>query len=69
MIRSFGAKDPRLQLGAAAAAPTTGCDAHAALCCCLAVAVGELQPLPVRLALRAFRPVVDAACRRSRGRL
>lgn len=69
LLRSFGAENPRIQLGAAAAAPAAGCDAHAALCCRLAVAVGKLQPLAVGLALRAFRPVVDAACRGSRGRL
>lgn len=69
LLRSFGAEYPRIQLGAAAAAPTAGCNAHAALCCRLAVAVAELRPLAVGLALRAFRPVVDAACRGSRGRL
>lgn len=63
LLTSFGAENPRLQLGAAAAAPAAGRDAHAALGCCLAVAGGELQPLAVRLALRAFRPVVDAARR------
>lgn len=57
------------QLGAAAAAPAAGCDAHAALRCSLAVAVSALQPLAVRLALCAFRPVVDAARRGAGGRL
>lgn len=66
---SFGTEKTRLQLGAAAAAPAAGRDAHAALRCRLAVAVSELRPLAVRLALRALRPAVDAARRRSRGRL
>lgn len=65
---SFGAEDACFQLGAAAAAPAASCDAHAALRCSLAVAVSAIQPLPlqplaVRLALCAFRSVVDAACR------
>lgn len=62
------------QLGAAAAAPAAGCDAHAALRCSLAVAVGalqplSLQPLAVGLALCAFWPVVDVACWGAGGRL
>lgn len=69
LLRSFGAENAGLQLGAAAAAPAAGGDAHAALRGRLAVAVAELRPLAVRLALRAFRPVVDAARGRSRGRL
>lgn len=64
VLTSFGTEQTRLQLGTAAAAPAAGRDAHAALCCRLAVAVGELQPLAVRLALRALRPAVDAAARR-----
>lgn len=47
LLTSFGTENTRLQLGAAAAAPAAGCDAHAALCCRLAVAVGELHPLAV----------------------
>lgn len=64
---SFGAENAWFQLGAAAAAPAAGCDAHAALCCRLAVAVNALQPLAVRLALCALWSVVDAACRGAGG--
>lgn len=42
---SFGAENTWFQLGAAAAAPAAGCDAHAALCRSLVVAVNALQPL------------------------
>lgn len=47
LLISFGAENAGLQLGAAAATPAAGCDAHAALRRSLAVAVNALQPLPV----------------------
>lgn len=62
---SFGAENAGFQLGAAAAAPAAGRDAHAALR--RSLAVNALQPLAVRLALRAFWSVVDAACRGTGG--
>lgn len=46
-LLSFGAENAWFQLGAAAAAPAAGCDAHAALCWSLAVAVDGLQPFTV----------------------
>lgn len=69
LLISFGAENAGLQLGAAAATPAAGCDAHAALCRSLAVAVNALQPLPVWLALCAFWSVVDAPCWGAGGRL
>lgn len=73
-VLSFGVERERLQLGAAAAAPAARRDAHAALRRPRAVAVGPLQPLPlqplaVRLALRALGPVVEVARRGAGGRL
>lgn len=69
---SFGVEWERLQLGAAAAAPAARRDAHAALR--RSRAVGPLQPLPlqplaVRLALRALWPDVAAASRGAGRRL
>lgn len=63
---SFGVEWEGLQLGAAAAAPAARRDAHAPLRRPRAVAVGPLKPLPlqplaVRLALRALGPDVAAA--------
>lgn len=60
---SFRVKYSRLQLGAAASAPTACGDAHAALRSALTVAVSaiqplSLQPLAVRLALCALWSVV-----------
>lgn len=69
LLISFGAENAGLQLGAAAATPAAGCDAHAALRRSLAVAVNALQPLPVWLALRALWSVVDAARWGAGGRL
>lgn len=71
---SFWAKDPWLQLGAAAAAPAARCDAHASLRRSLTVAVSSFQPLSfqplaVWLALCALRSVVDVACWGTWGRL
>lgn len=64
---SLGAEDGGLHLGAAAAPPAVGGDAHAALRPPRPVAVSALQPLAVRLALSAFGPAVDAARRGAGG--
>lgn len=66
---SLVAENARFQLGAAAPAPAAGCDAHAALGCCLAVAVSRLQSLTIWLALRALWSVVDVARWGAGGRL